>query len=92
MTIIMLKVENKIGRCKPVTDAYNRMHSAVCSALLDGTVSGLYVHRLLMHLERLVIIQNGLWCSVLWCVCDCICLIITGTAITVFMRRSNIQG
>ena len=35
--------------------------------------------------------QNGMWCSIVWCVCACISLIVSGNIMTIFLKRSRID-
>lgn len=83
-----MKVENQIGRCQPVVAVYNGLYAALCSALVDGMVC---IELLWNSIIGIIIIQNGFWCSILWCVCACVCLIIAGTTITIFFRKSDDQ-
>lgn len=42
--LIFMKVEDDIGKCAPLVEAYSDLHSALCVNLLGGLVSQLPDH------------------------------------------------
>ena len=60
----------------------------MCRRVLDGMVSvSAWGNRWGGEISCVIIVQNGVWCGVLWCVCSILILIMCGTFAIVFFKR-----